>query len=562
MDSGRDDDREPHGLTLEYTPAGRNGKATVTARLGNEPLAVETIDLTNPAARTQFAGRLCEGRPGIDQQAVEGELLKAAADLASKPQGNGEAIDFGTLAELDVSRIVRPERFVTREVSGLAVPAMVPIGDKPTGRWFLYLRWADGRRERRGLGSAVGLPDGARLLVYPEPAEPTPTMRPGWSMESRKRWLAGEPAPNPADVFRSTCERLAYYLDLPRDEAPGVTATLALWAMLTYCYQAWDAVPYLYVGGPVGSGKSRVFEVLSRMVFRPVQSSSMTAASMFRTLHTQGGTLLLDEAERLRDTRDPATAELVSNLLAGYKRGGTATRMEPVGDGFRTVQYDVFGPKALACVAGLPPALASRCIMVTMFRAAAGSDKPKRRIDEQPDAWQRLRDELHAVALEHGPTWLDLAQRPGVCPAGIDGRNYELWQPLLALAGWLDAYGPGGLLPLLQEHALASIDMTKDDQVSDADETLLRVLAEARANLAVPSPKEVLEAAQEIEPNTFRQWSPKGVSNTLRRYGIRTVCLHGRKVYSRVTVGDLWQIQKRYGLTLGVADEAEDNRGG
>ena len=29
--------------------------------------------------------------------------------------------------------------------------------------------------------------------------------------------------------------------------------------------------------------------------------------------------------------------------------------------------FDVYGPKALACIAGLPPALASRCIPVTMF---------------------------------------------------------------------------------------------------------------------------------------------------------------------------------------------------
>ena len=45
---------------------------------------------------------------------------------------------------------------------------------------------------------------------------------------------------------------------------------MAFWAMLTYCYQAWDAVPYLYIGGPLGSGKSRLFEVLGRLAFRPL----------------------------------------------------------------------------------------------------------------------------------------------------------------------------------------------------------------------------------------------------------------------------------------------------
>ncbi len=71
----------------------------------------------------------------------------------------------------------------------------------------------------------------------------------------------------------------------------------------------------------------------------------------------------------------------------------------------------MYGPKALACIAGLPPALASRCIPVMMFRAGPDFPKPKRRIDADPQVWQGLRDDLHALALEHGATWLALSQR-------------------------------------------------------------------------------------------------------------------------------------------------------
>ena len=39
----------------------------------------------------------------------------------------------------------------------------------------------------------------------------------------------------------------------------------------------------------------------------------------------------------------------------------------------------------------LPPALASRCIPVLMFRAGPDSVKPQRRIDEDPAGWQELR---------------------------------------------------------------------------------------------------------------------------------------------------------------------------
>jgi hypothetical protein len=326
---------------------------------------------------------------------------------------------------------------------------------------------------------------------------------------------------------------------------------------LSYIYQAWDAVPYLYIGGPLGSGKSRLFEVLGRLVFRPLSSSNMTGAALFRTLHSQGGCLLLDEAERLRNTQDPATGEIMSMLLAGYKKGGTATRLEPVGDsGFKTVSFDVFGPKALACIAGLPPALASRAIPVTMFRSPPGSEKPRRRIDANPEDWQELRDALHALALEHGTTWLELPQQTDVCPM-MSGRDYELWQPLLALASWIESHGARGLLKLLQDHAMETIDAGRDDATPDADETLLRILAdEIRAGM-VPTPGDILAKAQEADSVGFKNWKARGVSEHLKRYSAVTHKSCGRKVYSRVTLESLQTIQMSYGIDLGFDQKSD-----
>lgn len=539
-------------LTLEFGPRGRNGTVTLTAKQGNEILAVESLNLTKPRQRAAFAQTVCKGRQGIDAAVLESELLRMAAELVDKP--DGAPADLGVLPELDVSRIVRPERFITPEVSGLAVPTTTAFGDRVSGRLVLYLQWVDGKRERRALGTTIDLPGGGRLWIHPEPCEPTASMRPGWSQPARKRWLEGEPAPNPADVFAGVCERLAYFLDVPKSEAPGVAATLALWVILTYCYQAWPALPYLYIGGPLASGKSRVFDVLSRLVFRPLGSSSMTGPTLFRTLHTSGGTLLLDEAERLRDTRDPGVGEIVSMLLAGYKNGGTATRLEPVGDTFKTVSFQVFAPKALACIAGLPPVLASRCIPVTMFRAAPGSDKPKRRIDADPEGWHRLRDGLHALSLEHGPEFLAMGDRGDVCPPGIDGRQYELWQPLLALGAWVEEAGAHGLLALLQEHALATIDAGRDDATPDHDEILLRILAQAVGFGERPTPGEILVKAQESEPAAFRNWSARAVAEHLKRYQLTTIKTDGRKRYARVSLDDLKRIQTNYNIDLDFQD--------
>ncbi|MCY2927144.1 MAG: hypothetical protein NT031_17265 [Planctomycetota bacterium] len=398
----------------------------------------------------------------------------------------------------------------------------------------------------------IELPDKSRLWLHPEQNEPLPTTDPGWSITGRRAWLEGKGAPNPAEFFQQVAEQIAWFLDMPADKAPGVVAVLALWILLTYIYPVFDAVPYLYIGGPWGSGKSRVFEILVRLVFRAVGSSNLTAACLFRTLHSQGGTLLLDEAERLKQTT-PDVAEVLSILLAGYKRGGKATRLEPFGDTFRPTEFDVFGPKAVACVAGLPPALASRCISLMMFRASGGSPKPRRRIKAGPRAWQDLRDDLHALAMEHGPTWLTLPEQVEVCPT-MSGRHFELWQPRLAVAGWVESAGACGLSEIVRQHAMDSIEANRDDQVSETDDVLLRVVANLVRNGGRNfTAGDILTAARESDEKLFQWWSKRTVSARLQLYGLPASrkTTNGRRVYD-FSCTHLLRIQEHYGIDLEI----------
>lgn len=542
-------------MTIDYTPSGRNGIVTLTVRLGDDILAVEKIDLSKEKSRAAFAKSLANGRPGIDAAAVEGELLRSAAELA-KSQGSQTPTIDAMPREIDGSRIVRPERFITTEVSGLGVSMMTERDGHVAGCNMLYLSRSDGRREVMPMPLTIEVADGQSYCVHPQPSSPTTTGEAGWSSTAREAWLAGAESPHPAEVFRRICEQLAMFVDFPPELAAGTVATLALWVLLTYVYPAWSAIPYLFIGGAMASGKTRVFEVLSRLVFRPLASSNISAPALFRTLHDRGGTLLLDEAERLKQSNDPAAGELCLMLLAGYKRGGKATRLEPIGDNYRMVSFDVFGPKALACIVGLPPALASRCIAIMMLRAAPRSAKPRQRIDADPAGWQSLRDDLHALALDYGATWLELAQRTDVCPA-MSGRDFELWQPLLALASWIELHGARGLLQLVTSHALATIDAAQDDRMPDTDESLLRALADALRTGMTPTPNDVLAAANDADPASFKAWTARGVAAVLKRYGLTTRKTQGRKVYPRETIPRLRQVQSDYHVDLGFGETAE-----
>ncbi|MHC4476776.1 MAG: hypothetical protein ACYTEL_14110 [Planctomycetota bacterium] len=365
--------------------------------------------------------------------------------------------------------------------------------------------------------------------------------------------------PRVEEIFRRLCEQFAYFLEFPKEEAVGVTATLALWTMLTYGYPVWPAVPYLSIGGPLGSGKSRVFEVLTLLVYNPLHSSNLTAPCLFRTLHSQGGTLLLDEAERLND-RTPDAGEIRSVLLCGYKRGGRAHRMEKRGDEFRPVSFDVYGPKAIAGIANLPTALASRCVRIMMFRAGKDSPIPKRRIDSRLKVLAGLRDDLYAMALSQGRTLAEMPCWPSEC-SNMNGRDFEVWQPIMAMARFVEEAGAEHLVEIVREYAVKSAESTNEDIVPESDEILLRLLKEQLAD----EPRGItagalLEKAKIENASIFARYGARGIGGILNRYGIKSHRSGGKR-YFRPTENQWRAIEASYGIDLKLTeskDETED----
>lgn len=531
-------------LQISYGRQGNNGRLNITARLGDDLLAADTLNINSARARDGFVKQLCKDRDGIDSDEVRRELLRIVDELDKSD--NGESVEAAPV-EIDVSRILRPERFIHPQVSGLTVPVASISQGSPQTHWRTYLRWADGTREAIETPESLSLPDGANLWLMPTPGAACIRQGAAWSKQGRDKWLAGEYRPDPADVFKRTCEAIERYIDFPPDSAKGTGATLALWAILTYFYPAYSSIPYIYLGGPIGSGKSRVLEVLGKVAFRPLSSSNMTAPAMFRTLHSRGGTLLYDEAERLKEST-PDVGEINSMLLAGYKAGGSATRLEPVGDTFKTVEFEVYGPKAIACIYGLPDALSSRCISVMMFRANKDSPKPRRRIDANPERWRGLRDDLHALAMEYGTEILSFANQD-VCPA-MSGRDYELWQPLLALAAWIEGQGAANLLHVMQEHAGKVVSEARSSKVPDFEEIILHALAQLLKGGKSPTSKEVLDYVRQDDGQAFMRWTSKGISRALGRFGIKTHKSGSRREYRDVSFDDLRRIQEHYAMEL------------
>ena len=84
-------DSNGNGLTLEAQPDSKGTTATLTAKLSGEVIAFERFDLAKPKALAGFADEVCNGRPGIDREALEAELRTLGAGLAVRTNGKGEA---------------------------------------------------------------------------------------------------------------------------------------------------------------------------------------------------------------------------------------------------------------------------------------------------------------------------------------------------------------------------------------------------------------------------------------------------------------------------------------
>lgn len=542
--------------TSDYTlkwKRSRN-KIIVTAEREGQTIASDELNIQSKKQRDGFASVL--SALGCDAENVNAELLeiaKLSAEQSTTSTSNVTA--FGE--ELDASLVHRPERIITAELCAISVPILSTSPDGVHGQWFAYYRTANGRG-RVALSPVLTI-DGQRIYLEALPPEPTVCDAASWSRTSREAWLAGTTSVDAADLFTRLAKALDHYIEFPPERRHGYLALLSCWIVQSYVYHAWDSVGYLLVNGPASSGKSTIFNVLNRLTFRPMKTDNVSAAAIYRTLNSYGGTLLFDEAERLRDTKSPDIVEINSMLLAGYQRGRGATRLEKIGDGFKTVNYNVYGPKAVACINGVLSALQTRCIEISTQRAAKSSPKPKRSMDETD--WQTLRDDLHVLAIDHGDAWLAAAKRRDI-GTELNGRDFEVWQPLLGIGAFFEDAGIGDLVGLLTSTATDSIRDTEILRTPEADETILSVLNGAlRDGIEVlgkdrhwhrvyqPISAEILQACRERAASLFSSFSPAGIGHRLRAYGIQTVKSGSRREYRNCS-DKLREIQERYGIDL------------
>jgi hypothetical protein len=211
---------------------------------------------------------------------------------------------------------------------------------------------------------------------------------------------------------------------------------LALWVVHTWAFDVSEATPYIWIASPeMGSGKTRLLEVLEVLVRRPWRVVEPSEAVTFRKIDADSPTLLLDEIDVIfsHDRKGDTQAGLRGIMNAGYRRGAEVPRAENFGRDL--ANYSIYCPKAFAGIGKLlPDTVVDRSIKVPLSR---------RRPDERVERFAHRKQVLETVALRarlHESSALSLGYLesweewvPETYLLASD-RHAEVWEPLFAIA--------------------------------------------------------------------------------------------------------------------------------
>ena len=217
---------------------------------------------------------------------------------------------------------------------------------------------------------------------------------------------------------------------------PSVHARVAhtLWIAHAHAMDVFESTPRLaFLSPEPASGKTRALEVTEPLVPRPVEAVNVTPAYLFRKVADEDGrpTILFDEIDTVFGPKAKDNEEIRGLLNAGHRKGAVAGRCVMKGKTVTTEEIPAYCAVALAGLGGLPDTILSRSATIRMRRRAPNEQvEPWRRRIHAPEA-EGLRDQLAAWA--EGALGCVIDSWP-IMPAGVQDRDADVWEPLLAVA--------------------------------------------------------------------------------------------------------------------------------
>lgn len=327
-------------------------------------------------------------------------------------------------------------------------------------------------------------------------------------------------------------------------EAARVAATL--WTAHAHLLDAFESTPRLaHLSPEPGSGKTRALEALELLVPRPLHAVNATPAALFRSVSDDAGppTILFDEVDTVFGPKAGDNEDVRGMLNAGHRRGATSLRCVVRGKEISVEEFPAYCAVALAGLGDLPDTILTRSIVIRMRRRGPGERVEPFRHRVHAFDGHALRDRLaewcESIRLDVEDAWPEM-------PEGIEDRNADVWEPLLAIA---DA--AGGAWP--ERARVAAVALVAQSQEKPA--TLgVQLLSDLRtvfvgAGAEHLSTEDLLHALCALDEAPWsdlrgKELDARGLARRLTQYGVksRNVRIGDRVVkgYGREDLHDPW----------------------
>jgi hypothetical protein len=346
-----------------------------------------------------------------------------------------------------------------------------------------------------------------------------------------------------SELFDRVYGFLGRFVAYPSDAA---RVAHTLWIAHTHSMTSWESTPRIaFLSPEPASGKTRALEVTGLLVPRPVEAVNMTSAYLFRKVgeDPEGTpTVLYDEIDTVFGPKAGGNEEIRALLNAGHRRGAVAGRCVTIGKKIVPEEIPAYCAVALAGLGrGLPDTILSRSVIINMRRRAPDERVEPFRSREQEPLGNALRDELGDWASK---VRSQLAAARPEMPEGVEDRDADVWEPLLAVA---DAAG-GDWPERARVAAVALVGASKENAPSLGIQLLadLRTVFDDDVALSTGTILTRLIALEEAPWGDLggRPLDARRLGRYLREYGIRSKTVRTgdstAKGYTREDLHDAW----------------------
>jgi hypothetical protein len=211
---------------------------------------------------------------------------------------------------------------------------------------------------------------------------------------------------------------------------------VALWGVFTHTHDLRDYAPLLVITSPMKRcGKSRLEEVLARVVPRPEPLIGVSGALLPRLIENHHPTLLIDEFDAMmKGDKDMAEA-LRGVLNSSFNRAGaTVCKLVQVpGGGWQERRFSLWAPAAIGGIGGAggpPDTVKDRAVNIRLMRKLVGQ-KVKRLRGKDGGELTVLRRKI-ARWVANNEVRLRATEPKEL--AGLNDRQQDAWEPLFAIA--------------------------------------------------------------------------------------------------------------------------------